>query len=105
MGCSDGSAEAIFSPGTVVGCDYSWEEMGVQHGEPACASGWHICLDADEAEENGLTTDSCNNAPPDGSFYATYESSGGWGNCETDGQNDIWCDLYAEFGIARVSWG
>ena len=22
--------------------------------------------------------------------YATYESSGGWWNCNTDGQNDIW---------------
>ena len=90
VGCSDGSAEAIFSEGTVVGCDYAWEEMGVQHGEPACAAGWHICLDADEAEENGLTADTCNSAPPVGTFYATYESSGGWWNCETDGQNDIW---------------
>ena len=89
IGCSDGSAEAVFSP-TVVGCDASWIEKGIEHGEAACSPGWHICLDADEAEANGLTAESCSNAAAAGTFYGTYESSGGYWNCETDGQNDIW---------------
>ena len=82
IGCADGSAEAVFSPGAV-GCDTSWQKMGLQEGEKACAAGWHICLDADEAAQNGVTAETCDSAAAAGTFYATYESSGGYCECAT----------------------
>jgi hypothetical protein len=88
-GCRDGSVEAVFS-NKVSGCDTSWKEMGLQEAENACANGWHICLDADETELNGLTAAQCSNVPGPGTFYGTYQSSGGNFDCNTSGENDIW---------------
>jgi hypothetical protein len=88
-GCADGSVEARFGD-EVHGCDTSWIEQGLQEAEGACAEGWHVCLDADEAALNGLTAEQCSGAPAEATFYATYQSSGGNYDCTTSGQNDMW---------------
>ena len=88
-GCADGSVEAVFND-KVHGCDTSSVEQGLQEAEQACASGWHVCLDAAETSLNGLTADQCLAAPGAGTFYGTYQSSAGGWDCHTSGQNDIW---------------
>jgi hypothetical protein len=88
-GCADGTIEAAFSA-SVVGCGATWKLQGLQRGQSACAAGWHICVSATEAAANGLTAQQCNDRAPPGTFFGTYQSSGGGWNCKTPGQNDIW---------------
>lgn len=81
-GCADGTVEVAFND-MVHGCDAQWSAEGLQEGENACADGWHICLDADEASNaNGLTVDQCQDTAAlsggtrglrAGTFYATYQ--------------------------------
>jgi hypothetical protein len=88
--CSDGSDDVTFVAGAVVGCDTSWEDGGIVNAKLACGTGYSICPDNTYAEALGLTYDVCANVPDAGNFYASYETSGGNWDCNTNGSNDLW---------------
>ena len=102
-GCADLTADAYFSPG-VVGCDMILPEStpGVFNAAGACnqQKEWGVCPSAAHAKALGLSRESCDNAAPRGTFYASLQSSvlGALdGSCEKPeagqverGANDVW---------------
>ena len=58
-GCANGHPDVVFTS-RVVGCDYNWDDEGIENAKDACDSpGWAICSSADEARKNGLSAAAC----------------------------------------------
>lgn len=90
-GCADGTEEAVFVNGSIVGCDANWSSGGIDGGEAACGEFFRVCTSLQELELLGLSAGLCNGSVGDPTvFYATRVAGTGTGSCEPQGNNDLW---------------
>ena len=110
----------VVIPDAIYACSGTWSlgSGGVYGDEAAalCNNGYHICRNAGEVEDLGLTEAMCNAiTSSDTVFFGTLETSNGYGQCYTEGDdldpndfemNDIWgCATTTAPGISQPGCG
>jgi hypothetical protein len=119
-GCSDGTREGFIDSNTfymIAGCSGGWAMPGLTSGQSGapyfactsagnsgsnpygascnaanlCASGWHICLGAQDVASHLPSGKTCYDSwtGSEKRFFATRQPSQGNGYCNTSGMNDI----------------
>lgn len=101
-GCADSTREGFVDGNTfpnIAGCSGTWSNPGLTNANYLCASGWHICNGASDVSSRLPFGKTCADAwsGSEKRFFATYQSSGGFGYCNTPGTNDIFgCGNYGD---------
>lgn len=101
-GCADGTREGFLDGTTfpnIAGCSGTWSTPGLTNANYLCAFGWHICNGASDVSSRLPFGKTCADAwsGSEKRFFATFQSSGGFGYCNTPGTNDIFgCGNYGD---------